>query len=112
MVGIPVDHLAAETETLRFFLDRLDAALDESSIFLAGRVFLASSAGGVYGGSAEHPSTKATPPRPISDYGLAKLSQKNMVLEWAPAPDSMRSTVRNSDVKSTDALRVLKGEVR
>lgn len=88
VVGTAVEHLAAETATLRFFLDRLGAALDEPlPIVLTGQIFLASSAGGVYGGSTEHPSTEATPPRPISDYGRAKLIQENMLLDWArPRP--------------------------
>jgi UDP-glucose 4-epimerase len=83
VVGTPVDHLAAETATLQFFLDRLGAAFGDPHRALTGRIFLASSAGGVYGGSTEHPSTEATPPRPISDYGRAKLSQEDMLLDWA-----------------------------
>jgi len=87
VVGTPVDHLASETATLRFFLDRLGAALGDLHMALTGRVFLASSAGGVYGGNREHPSTEATPPRPISDYGRAKLSQEDLLLDWArPRP--------------------------
>jgi UDP-glucose 4-epimerase len=92
VVGTPVDDLGAETATLRFFLDRLGAALGELRVARTGRamtgqVFFASSAGGVYGGSAEHPSTEATPPRPISDYGRAKLDQEDELLNWAgPCP--------------------------
>ncbi|MGO9110002.1 MAG: NAD-dependent epimerase/dehydratase family protein [Thermoguttaceae bacterium] len=83
VVGTPVDRLAAETTTLQFFLDRLGDALGDAQLALPGRIFLASSAGGVYGGSTEHPSTEATPPRPISDYGRAKLSQEDVLLDWA-----------------------------
>jgi len=83
VVGTPVDRLAAETATLQFFLDRLGSALSDTHLPLTGRIFLAGSAGGVYGGSTEHPSTEATPPRPISDYGRAKLSQEDVLLDWA-----------------------------
>lgn len=83
VVGTPADHLASETASLHFFLDRLGVALGDPKIALTGRVFLASSAGGVYGGSAEHPMTEATPPRPISDYGRAKLEQEEVLRDWA-----------------------------
>lgn len=83
VVDTPADHLAGETATLRFFLDQLGTALGGQHSSLTGRVFLASSAGGVYGGSTEHPSTEATPPRPISNYGRAKLAQEELLLEWA-----------------------------
>ena len=83
VVGTPADRLAAETASLRFFLDRLGAAFDKSQRFLRGQVFLASSAGGVYAGSTVHPLTEETPPQPISDYGRAKLEQEDMLRRWA-----------------------------
>jgi UDP-glucose 4-epimerase len=82
VIGTPADRLAAETTSLQFFLARLGAALDDLPAGMTGRVFLASSAGGVYGGSAEHPLTEATPPRPISDYGRAKVEQEEALREW------------------------------
>jgi hypothetical protein len=39
----------------------------------------------VYGGSLERPLTEATPPRPISDYGRAKLDQEEALRAWAHA---------------------------
>jgi UDP-glucose 4-epimerase len=83
VVGTPANLLDAETASLHFFLNRLGVALDELPIELLGRVFLASSAGGVYGGNLEGPLTEATPPRPISDYGRAKLEQETVLREWA-----------------------------
>jgi UDP-glucose 4-epimerase len=89
VVGTPADRLAAETATLQYFLDRFGDALGDPHVAPPGRIFLASSAGGVYGGSTEHPSTEATPARPISDYGRAKLSQEGVLLDWA----RLRTTV-------------------
>jgi UDP-glucose 4-epimerase len=82
VVGTPAGRLAAETASLRFFLDRLGAGLGDLQIALPGRVFLASSAGGVYGGSGEGRLTEAAFPRPISDYGRAKLEQEEVLREW------------------------------
>jgi UDP-glucose 4-epimerase len=50
---------------------------------LPGYVVLASSAGGVYGGSLVCPITEGTDPAPISDYGRAKLEQERMLCSWA-----------------------------
>ena len=83
VVGTPAGRLAAETASLRFFLDRLGAELGTLQIALTGQVFLASSAGGVYAGSTERPLTEAAFPRPISDYGRAKLEQEEVLREWA-----------------------------
>ena len=44
---------------------------------------LASSAGGVYGGSDASPITESTPPAPISAYGHAKLASEASLAEWA-----------------------------
>jgi UDP-glucose 4-epimerase len=85
VVGTPADRLDAETASLRLLLERLGNALDGAGLDLPGRFFLASSAGGVYGGSRERPLTEATPPRPISDYGRAKLDQEETLQAWAHA---------------------------
>ncbi len=83
VVGTSADRLTAETTSLRFFLDQLSPAFDESRCVLPGQVFLASSAGGVYAGSTGHPLTEETLPQPISDYGRAKLEQENVLRDWA-----------------------------
>jgi UDP-glucose 4-epimerase len=93
VVGTPADRLAAETASLRFFLDQLSTALGDPQIALPGRVFLASSAGGVYAGSAEHPVTEATPPQPISDYGRAKLEQEQALRDWSHARPTVSTLV-------------------
>jgi UDP-glucose 4-epimerase len=83
VVGTPAGRLDAETASLRLFLERLGDALDGARLAPPGRFFLASSAGGVYGGSPERPLTEATTPRPISDYGRAKLEQEEVLRAWA-----------------------------
>jgi UDP-glucose 4-epimerase len=93
VVGTPADRLHAETATLRLFLERLGDALDGTGLALPGRFFLASSAGGVYGGSPERPLTEATPPRPISDYGRAKLEQEEALRAWARARPTVSALV-------------------
>jgi UDP-glucose 4-epimerase len=85
VVGTPADRLDAETASLRLLLERLGNALDRAGLALPGRFFLASSAGGVYGGCRERPLTEATPPRPISAYGRAKLDQEETLRAWAHA---------------------------
>ena len=82
VVGASAASLAAETATLQFFLDRLGGELASPRPAVSGRIFLVSSAGGLYGGSDQHPSTEETPPRPISDYGRAKLDQEQALRDW------------------------------
>jgi UDP-glucose 4-epimerase len=53
-----------------------------------GALFVASSAGGIYAGSAQPPFTEQTPARPISPYGHAKLAT-----EWLAADFSERTGV-------------------
>jgi UDP-glucose 4-epimerase len=93
VVGTAADRLAAETASLRFFLERLSGAIGGLQRALPGQVFLASSAGGVYGGSEERPVTEATPPQPISDYGRAKLEQEDALRNWAHARPGVSTLV-------------------
>lgn len=50
-----------------------------------GALFLASSAGGVYAGSADPPFTEETPPRPLAPYGEVKLAMEGVARELADA---------------------------
>lgn len=93
VVGTSADRLAAETGTLRWFLDQLADVLSHQQRDLRGQVFLASSAGGVYGGNSETTLTEATPPRPISDYGRAKLKQEEVLRHWARTRPSVSTLV-------------------
>jgi len=81
VVGTSAAALEAETAALQLFLGRLGA--EPRLRDLPGRIFLASSAGGVYGGSLERPLTEATPPLPISEYGRGKLAQEAALAVWA-----------------------------
>lgn len=81
VVGTSAAALESENTALRLILDRLGA--EPRLLNLPGRIFLASSAGGVYGGSHGRPLTETTAPRPISDYGRAKLAQEETLLAWA-----------------------------
>lgn len=83
VIGTSTDQLSAETATLQFFLDCVGNELDNFQPRVSGRFFLASSAGGVYAGSLQCPSTELTSPCPISPYGQAKLNQEQLLLEWA-----------------------------
>jgi len=77
-----VEH---EVDVLRSFL-HATAERTASSPTGQGTVFFASSAGGVYAGSAGPPFTERTIPRPISPYGAAKLAAERAVHELcAPA---------------------------
>jgi UDP-glucose 4-epimerase len=80
VVATPPEALRRETETLSRLLEALGTG---SSGGNRGTLFLASSAGGVYGGSVGPPFSEATTPRPISPYGAAKLEQEQRATEWA-----------------------------
>jgi UDP-glucose 4-epimerase len=81
VVGTSAADLAAETMSLRLLLDSLDAEPNLEGV--PGCFFLASSAGGVYGGCQARPMTEETKPHPISDYGRAKLEQEAVVSAWS-----------------------------
>jgi NAD dependent epimerase/dehydratase family len=80
VVGTSADALALETASFGVFLERLGAEPGLAS--RPGLIFLASSAGGVYGGSLEHRISEASRSCPISDYGRAKLAQEELLEAW------------------------------
>jgi UDP-glucose 4-epimerase len=80
VVATSAAALAAETRSFQLFLDSLRA--ESRLMAVPGYVVLASSAGGVYGGTMASPITEVTPPQPISDYGRAKLEQERMLHSW------------------------------
>lgn len=60
----------------------IDALLDRGDL-AAARVFVASSAGGLYAGANDPPFTELTPPVPISPYGRTKLALEQQFLRLA-----------------------------
>jgi UDP-glucose 4-epimerase len=68
-------------EELRAFTRYLAALRDWCAPLPMGRFFLASSAGGVYGGSEDPPFSSETPPRPLGSYGRLKLRQEEVCQE-------------------------------
>jgi UDP-glucose 4-epimerase len=83
VVGTTVEALAAETAVFAHTLERIAAQRPGPPV--AGSVFLASSAGGVYGRCPDSPATESSLCVPISDYGRAKLEQEGLLMSWAEA---------------------------
>jgi UDP-glucose 4-epimerase len=79
VVGTSAEALVTETACL----ERLLHLLREHLADRPGQVFLASSAGGVYGNNPEQPLTEASLCTPISDYGRNKLRQERLLRDWA-----------------------------
>ena len=79
VVGTSLPTLQRETESLRRVLEGLRDARPP------GRLFLSSSAGGVYGGSPDRPITESSEPQPLGDYGRNKLTQEAMAQQWSAA---------------------------
>lgn len=73
--------LASELEQLGAVLDGISA--HASSAPTKGAIFYASSAGGVYAGSARPPFSELTVPEPISPYGRHKLQAEKLVADAA-----------------------------
>jgi UDP-glucose 4-epimerase len=77
VVGSDQDVLDVEVATFRAFLDAWRPVGSGNALFLA------SSAGGVYAGSAVPPFTEDTVPVPISPYGHAKLVAEEAARDFA-----------------------------
>lgn len=82
IVGAAPRVLEEETEAFRMLLAALTDALATHRPPGTGLVFLSSSAGGVFGGSADMPVTERSSPRPISEYGENKLRQERLLQAW------------------------------
>ena len=85
VVGSAPVALEGEVSSFRAFLESLGAAITNEPRIRdrLGCVFLASSAGGVYGGNRERPLTEGTAARPLSGYGRAKLRQEEALAAWS-----------------------------
>ena len=74
-------------------LELLGRHLARPSESLAGIVFLASSAGGIYGGSPGQVLTEYTPAQPNSLYGAHKLRMEQALRDWGEEFPSVSSLV-------------------
>lgn len=79
VIGTPPTVLDQEVETFRDALNAL-APLVNSTV---RHLFLASSAGGVYGTAGEPPYTEDTPVSPVAAYGAAKVAMEDVARRWA-----------------------------
>jgi UDP-glucose 4-epimerase len=73
VTSTPRAVLEAEVASTRRWVDEV---LGEGADLAGGRVFLASSAGGVYAGAGRAPFSELTEPAPLSAYGEAKLAME------------------------------------
>ena len=73
----------AELAQFRSILDGVGRAMDAFPQARDAAVFYASSAGGVYAGSADPPFTEDSPPLPISGYGHFKLAAEDVLAAFA-----------------------------
>ena len=76
VVATGAEALAAEVRVFERVTGALTASVQPGE---DGVVFLASSAGGLYAGSAPAPFDELTPPRPLVAYGHAKLAMEDAV---------------------------------
>jgi UDP-glucose 4-epimerase len=80
VTSTPERLLDEEFEQLETVLAAIESRVARS--VASGAVFYASSAGGVYGGSADPPFTEATEPSPISAYGHFKLRAEDAIIRF------------------------------
>jgi UDP-glucose 4-epimerase len=81
VIGTTEQVLAAETSTIELVLSLIHAYLPHSEPH-SSLVFLASSAGGVYGNCPDQTITEHSACRPISPYGVNKQRQEELFHSW------------------------------
>lgn len=80
VIGTSADQLRREEE---YFASLLAAiSLEPSLLHAKGCVFLASSAGAVYGDSPDSVLTEESASHPLSQYGKTKLAQEDLLTQW------------------------------
>jgi UDP-glucose 4-epimerase len=75
VVGTSAEDLAQERAAFAILLEGLRQRIGDPG---QGALFVASSAGGVYAGSADPPFTERTVPRPLAPYGVNKLQMEDL----------------------------------
>jgi UDP-glucose 4-epimerase len=85
VIGTAEEVLRAETAAWEVVLNAVSRHVLHGRRVQPGFVFLASSAGGVYGGCADAVITENSEPQPMSAYGFNKQRQEAAFAEWAKA---------------------------
>ena len=93
VVSSPAEALKTEYSCWVQLLDRLGERLVRPLPELPGAIFLASSAGGVYGGNTEFMLTEATAARPNAAYGEHKLRMEEALITFAAAFPSISALI-------------------
>ena len=81
VIGTQESDLTAETYNFNCFTELLSQTF--KSDLGKGVFFLASSAGGIWGGTPHFPISETTPSSPISSYGKQKLAQETLLANLA-----------------------------
>jgi UDP-glucose 4-epimerase len=89
VIGSTAAEMAAELQLWSFLLDQVERRLSGHP----GVVTLASSAGGVFGGTYDQPLTERSASRPLSEYGRAKLKEELLLAGWAGRNPEVRCLV-------------------
>jgi UDP-glucose 4-epimerase len=85
VTSTPPEAISRELRQLRLVLDAVGGAVAYQGTSGSGAVFYASSAGGVYGGSAHPPFDENSEPVPISGYGRFKLDAEASLFDFSRA---------------------------
>jgi len=85
VTSTPPDAITRELHQFQLVLDAIAAEVALTEAPGEGTVFYASSAGGVYGGSADPPFDETTRPVPISGYGRFKLDAELQLFNFSRA---------------------------
>jgi UDP-glucose 4-epimerase len=85
--------LEPEWSTWTRLLELLGRSLAQPYRELPGYVFLASSAGGVYGGNIAQVLTEYAHPQPASEYGAHKLRMEEALRDWSSAFANVSSLI-------------------
>jgi len=75
VVGSTRDQINNETSLLEVFFKQVQRSAPKKP---RGKVFFASSAGGIYAGSTDSLITESSAPKPISDYGRGKINHESI----------------------------------
>ena len=84
VTGTSQEDLDSELDVFRAALKSVEEILCQPGS-PRGRMFLASSAGGVYAGAPDPPYSEESTPRPLAPYGFAKLAAEGAATQFAAA---------------------------